>query len=161
MLRARDGVAAHLGPPKTEASARTVPLSSRCIRVLAAHLAQYPAKKDDDFGGLIWQSTRTPGLPPARTSLSSAVGDALRAHGLPVNVGIHVFRHYFASALIAAGVDPKAIQVVMGHATISETMDTYGHLWPDSEERIRQAMDEAFGRDFGKPVVEGSDEEAQ
>lgn len=144
MLRPQNGLPARLGPPKTEASARTVPLSGRCIRVLAAHLAARPALVGDGFGGLLWQSTVTPGLPPSYSSLSQTVGVELRRHGLPAATGMHVFRHYFASALIAAGVDPKTIQRVMGHATMAETMDTYGHLWPEADEKVRKAIDLAF-----------------
>ena len=34
-----------------------------------------------------------------------------------------------ASTLIAANLNPKVIQARLGHATITETMDTYGHLF--------------------------------
>jgi hypothetical protein len=36
--------------------------------------------------------------------------------------------------LIAGHLNPKVIQSRLGHATIAETMDTYGHLFPDSED---------------------------
>ncbi|WP_373291221.1 tyrosine-type recombinase/integrase [Pilimelia anulata] len=49
---------------------------------------------------------------------------------------LHTLRHTFASMLIAAGENPKAIQTWLGHATISETFDTYGHLYP-STRRLR------------------------
>ncbi len=35
--------------------------------------------------------------------------------------------------MIAAGVNPKALQAFMGHASIMVTLDTYGHLMPGSE----------------------------
>jgi len=35
--------------------------------------------------------------------------------------------------MIAAGVNPKALQGFMGHASITVTLDTYGHLMPGSE----------------------------
>jgi len=47
----------------------------------------------------------------------------------------------YASTLIAANVNPKVIQARLGHATITETMDTYGHLFPDSEDIGRGAID--------------------
>ena len=53
--------------------------------------------------------------------------------------------HFYASTLIAANLNPKVIQARLGHATISETMDTYGHLFPDSEDLGRGAMDAIFG----------------
>jgi len=47
--------------------------------------------------------------------------------------GFHMLRHVFASLQIADGVIPKQLQLLMGHATLKLTMDTYGHLWPDDE----------------------------
>jgi integrase len=38
----------------------------------------------------------------------------------------------------------KAVQRYLGHATAAETLDTYGHLWPDDDELIRAAVDAAF-----------------
>jgi hypothetical protein len=43
---------------------------------------------------------------------------------------MHECRHTFASLMIAAGVNAKALSTFMGHANISITMDRYGHLMP-------------------------------
>ncbi len=51
---------------------------------------------------------------------------------LPPGTRFHDLRHFYASALISAGLNPKVIQARLGHAAIAETMDTYGHLFPDS-----------------------------
>jgi integrase len=71
-----------------------------------------------------------------------AAGAGLRfgeATGLPRSTRYHDLRHFYASALIAANLNPKMIQARLGHATIAETMDTYGHLFPDSEDLGRGA----------------------
>jgi integrase len=44
-------------------------------------------------------------------------------------------RHTYASMMIAAGVNVKALSTYMGHANISITMDRYGHLMPGNEEQ--------------------------
>jgi hypothetical protein len=44
----------------------------------------------------------------------------------------------------AANLNPKVIQARLDHATITETMDTYGHLFPDSEDLGRGAIDAIF-----------------
>jgi hypothetical protein len=41
-------------------------------------------------------------------------------------------------------VHPKALQVRLGHASSAETMDTYGHLYPDTDQGTRAAIDTAF-----------------
>jgi integrase len=43
---------------------------------------------------------------------------------------------------------PKSVKVVqarLGHASASETLDTYAHLWPDNEDRTRAAIDQVLG----------------
>ena len=50
-------------------------------------------------------------------------------------------RHTFASLLIDAGVNPKAIQEFMGHATIEETFSRYGHLMPGTRNQARELVD--------------------
>jgi hypothetical protein len=56
----------------------------------------------------------------------------------------HDLRHFYASTLIAANLNPKVIQARLGHATITETMDTYGHLFPDAGDLARGAIDAMF-----------------
>ena len=73
----------------------------------------------------------------------------MKACGLPQGTRFHDLRHFYASALIGAGLHPKAIQARLGHATIAETMDTYGHLFPDSEEHGRGALDTLLGGGSG------------
>jgi hypothetical protein len=45
------------------------------------------------------------------------------------------------STSFAANLNPKGIQARLGHATITETMDTHEHLFPDAEELGRGAID--------------------
>ena len=54
---------------------------------------------------------------------------------------MHECRHTFASLMIAAGVNAKALSTFMGHANISITMDRYGHLMPGSEEEAAIRLD--------------------
>jgi integrase len=61
-----------------------------------------------------------------------------------VDASSHDLRHHCASLLIRSGLSVKAVQRYLGHATAAETLDTYGHLWPDDDERIRSAVDAAF-----------------
>jgi hypothetical protein len=46
--------------------------------------------------------------------------------------------------LIAANLNPKVIQARLGHATITETTDSYGHLFPDAEDLGRGAIAATF-----------------
>ena len=72
------------------------------------------------------------------------------AHCLPKGTGSHDLRHFYASVLVAANLNPKVIQTRLGHATITETMDTYGHLFPDAEGLGRGALDAVLGETPGE-----------
>jgi integrase len=61
--------------------------------------------------------------------------------GLPAGFRFHDLRHYLASLLIASGADIKIVQTRMRHASGKTTIDTYGHLWPDSDDSTRAAVD--------------------
>jgi integrase len=75
---------------------------------------------------------------------------AKRAWGRAVDMAatpltLHECRHTFASLLIDAGANPKAIQEFMGHSKIQTTFDTYGHLLPGSHDEVRLRMDTYLG----------------
>ncbi|WP_342778098.1 tyrosine-type recombinase/integrase [Oryzihumus leptocrescens] len=57
----------------------------------------------------------------------------------------HDLRHYCASLLIRHGESVKTDQARLGHASAAETLDTYSHLWPDSDDRTREAVDLVLG----------------
>jgi integrase len=55
--------------------------------------------------------------------------------------GLHALRHFYASWLIDQGFAPKRVQALMGHSNIAMTLDTYGHLFPVSDdERSKLAV---------------------
>jgi integrase len=67
-------------------------------------------------------------------------GRVLRRAGLR-NVRFHDLRHTYASLLIAASAHPKYIQAQMGHASITTTLNTYGHLMRDVDHGTGAALD--------------------
>lgn len=127
-----------LGPPKTKASVRTIPLPQVVVDELAAHLAAHPPGAD----GLVFTLD---GAPIRRQAFGHVWRPAARAAGLPVGTGMHALRHYYASLLIRFGESVKTVQARLGHATAAETLDTYSHLWPDSDDRTREAIDSVLG----------------
>ncbi|MGW9415157.1 site-specific integrase [Arthrobacter cupressi] len=60
--------------------------------------------------------------------------------GLPDGFRFHDLRHYYASLLIAKGLDVKVVQRCLRHASAKTTLDTYGHMWPDKEESAKAAV---------------------
>lgn len=56
-------------------------------------------------------------------------------------IGLHECRHTFASLIIAAGVNAKALSTYMGHSSVTITYDRYGHLMPGSESEAANLLD--------------------
>jgi integrase len=56
-------------------------------------------------------------------------------------IRLHECRHTFASLMIAAGVNAKALSSYLGHASITITLDRYGHLMPGSEDEAAGLLD--------------------
>ena len=125
------------GPPKTAASNRVIPLAGTVRECLAVHLARWPPSGN----GLVF--TNTEGRPVRPGTYGDRISAAVGVLGFEATS--HDLRHYCASMLIASGCSVKAVQRFLGHATAAETLDTYGHLWPDDDDRIRAAIDKAFG----------------
>ncbi len=65
---------------------------------------------------------------------------ALKASGIR-SIRFHDTRHTFASQLIEQGAHPKYIQEQLGHASITMTMDTYGHLFPNRNRGLVDGLD--------------------
>lgn len=134
----------YLAPPKTTASYRTVPLADVVLEILSEHLQSYPAATAMDDRGrasqLVFSDEK--GRPISRTDFHRrAWAPAVKGVGLPAGTRFHELRHFYASLLIDGGESVKAVQTRLGHATAEETLNTYAHLWPESEERTRQAVD--------------------
>ncbi len=80
-----------------------------------------------------------------RPSSRGAIERAVRAtrgtvKGLPAGFRFHDLRHYFASLLIAAGLDVKVVQTRFRHASAVTTLNSYGHMFPDKDESARAAV---------------------
>ncbi|MFF6776336.1 tyrosine-type recombinase/integrase [Streptomyces sp. NPDC012637] len=58
--------------------------------------------------------------------------------------GMHALRHFYASLLLDAGENIKAVSQYLGHADPALTLRVYAHLMPSSQERTRKAVDGLF-----------------
>jgi integrase len=88
--------------------------------------------------GLVFGSSATQPFTPTAVR-KRALTDWRRVGLEPI--GLHECRHTFASLLIAAGVNAKAITSYLGHASIQTTFDLYGHLMPGNEEESVALVD--------------------
>jgi integrase len=124
--------------PKSRAGRRKVPIVGALRDVLVA----YKAGQDRD-GGLVFGPTAE--MPFVASNLWRRAQRAWKGVGLEP-IGLHEARHTFASVLIAAGVNAKAITTYMGHASIQTTYDLYGKLMPGSESEAAALVDAYLAR---------------
>jgi integrase len=122
--------------PKSRAGRRTVPIVGALRDLLVVHKANQERRDGLVFGG------DTPFHP---SNLWRRAQRAWKRAGLEP-IGLHEARHTFASVLIAAGVNPKAITTYMGHASIQTTYDLYGKLMPGSEAEAAALVDAYLAR---------------
>lgn len=61
--------------------------------------------------------------------------------------------------LIAGGCSVKAVQRALGHASAATTLNLYAHMWPGDDDRIRQAVDRAFGSDAEDQLRTGTQDQ--
>jgi integrase len=138
------------GPPKNKASRRSVPLSKTAVAVLRAHRTRqneerlrlgdlwldhdlvFPNRvgKPMDHGNLYYREYK-PLLQRA------GLGDE--------DFTFHSLRHTFATELFNQHKRPKIIQSLLGHSSITQTIDTYSHLLNDVDDDEVTGLDEAFG----------------
>lgn len=124
------------GPPKTY-QRRAVPVPRTLIDELTPSLAGRSAK---DF---VFTSSR--GTPVRQSNFYARhFKPAVLRAGLPEETRFHDLRHSYAAMLIAEGAHPRAIMERMGHSTIQVTLGTYGHLFPNLEAALADALDEVY-----------------
>ena len=103
---------------KSKAGRRTLPI----LAVLAPELAAHKLRTGRDGHALVFGTT--PEMPFEPSTVRRRALKAWREAKVE-SIGLHEARHTFASLLIAAGVNAKAIMEFMGHATIAMTFDRY------------------------------------
>ncbi|MFG2235105.1 site-specific integrase [Streptomyces sp. NPDC048723] len=151
-------------PPK-RSKERDVPLPDRIAHVLKRHSEEFPAAevtlpwlrpdgppvtkrllfslagggavRRTDFNTRVWK----PALVAAEVIGEPKPGQrhqAAREHGM------HALRHFYASVLLDAGENIKALSTYLGHGDPGFTLRTYTHLMPSREGRTRKAVDSTY-----------------
>lgn len=117
---------------------------------MTAHVQHFPPVGVDLPD--ITRGTPDPGKPPLRRLVELLFTDELgrpmhdqawsklwaqwrTAAGWPQEGTFHSLRHYFATELIAANVDPTDVQNALRHSSLRITLETYVHWWPKRDRR--------------------------
>jgi integrase len=138
------------GPTKNSASRRSVPLTRTAVTALKAHRTRQ--NEERLRLGDLWRDhdlvfPNRVGKPLDHNNLYyREYKPLLQRAGLgDEGFTFHSLRHTFATELFNQRKRPKIIQSLLGHSSITQTMDTYSHLLDDVDDDEIGGLDEAFG----------------
>jgi len=134
--------------PKTTRSRRKITLPAFVIDVLKQHFARQQDMKR--AAGDLWRETDVVfcnlyGGYIEPSNLHGWFKKLLKSAELP-NIRFHDLRHSAATLLLGMGVHPKIVQELLGHSTISMTLDTYSHVLPSMQQEAMSKLDIMFGQ---------------
>jgi integrase len=138
-----------IGPPKSEAGERTIPIAPMLANTLREWKVACPRGDLDlvfpNGAGRVESHTNiiNRGLIPAQLAAGVTAAD-----GRAKYTGLHSLRHFYASWCINRRVDGglelplKLVQARLGHASVQMTADRYGHLFPRGDDGAELAAAE-------------------
>jgi len=137
----------HIFEKPKNGKGRSVKLSRKATEALRAHRARQNEEKLR--AGSLWQDNDLVFPTTMGTTMSGT--NLLGRHFKPLlnrvelpAIRLHDLRHTCATILLVAGKHPKYVQELLGHASISITLDTYSHVIEGMDGGLADAMDEAL-----------------
>jgi integrase len=132
--------------PKTEQSRRTIPIPSDVVDALKRYKARQAQEKllmgqayeDQD---LVFRWAK--GHPLEPVGFYRRFIQLVQKAGLPHH-RVHDVRHTFATLMLELGESPKTVQTMLGHASITTTLDIYSHVSLELEKRAAAKLNDAF-----------------
>lgn len=135
--------------PKTRTSKRDIPMIGKAYDILKCQEKEYKEYKgnvtkinNDDFVFSVM------GEPVSRKRITHEIAvmlDNMAADGVKFPYfTLHTTRHTFATRCIENGMDPQVLKTILGHATLSMTMDLYSHVLPDTKAEQMEKVASAF-----------------
>lgn len=129
--------------PKTRNGFRTIKLGNETVEALKLHYSLQVDEKNNAKRlwrehGLVFPSEV--GTPLNSNNVVRAFRSLLIEAGLP-QIRFHDLRHTAASLMLNNGVDVLVVSRRLGHAKASITLDVYGHLLSDTQERAAEMIE--------------------
>jgi integrase len=130
------------GTPKTARGLRTVPLPAQTVAALRVHRKRQLAERlkvGPDFVDHDLVFCEPDGRPHHPDRFAKRFMVRARHARVPV-IRFHDLRHTYATLALQAGVHPKVVSDMLGHANIGITLDTYSHVMPAMQEQAAESI---------------------
>ncbi len=132
-------------PPKTANGKRSIRLVSYTAGALEHHL-ENRRREDPGFAEESLVFVTEAGTPlRANNLVRRSFKPLLKRAGLPETTRFQDLRHTFATILFQKDVHPKVVQGLLGHGSITLTLQTYTHFIPSLQEGAMDALEDVFG----------------
>lgn len=141
--------------PKTRTSKRDIPMLNN-VEILLKRVKRRQMERKLYMGDK-WQTVKgfenlvfldVSGLPMYQSSLRSKIdkiqGKIVKDGHEFERITPHTFRHTFATRCIENGVPPQVLKGILGHSSLSMTMDLYAHVLPDTKAKELQKIANLF-----------------
>lgn len=128
------------GKPKSKSSCRTIPMTDIAYNILKIKHKEWQERKtyNSQFKDYVFLNEK--GLPRSNTAYDCALRVLAKKAGIE-NFSMHTLCHTFATRAIESGMQYKTLQIILGHSSLSITMDIYAHVTDDEKEKAMKIFE--------------------
>ena len=123
-----------ISPPKTPKSKRTVFIHQSLNEEILEYLSENKQIREEDRM-----------FPVSSDSVRDILTRRSKTAGVK-RIRIHDLRHSHASLLINMNITPLMVSERLGHEKVETTLNIYSHLYPDTQQKLANALEEQYER---------------
>lgn len=132
-----------IGPPKTKTSYREIPMTKITKDLLLGLKEELKEGKfvEEEFKEFVFINSK--GKPTKNSTYDNQLTKLTNKAQIQ-NISMHTLRHTFATRCAEAGMKPKTLQMILGHANINITMNVYVHLTTEEKMKEMEKFEDYF-----------------
>lgn len=131
------------GDPKSKNGFRVIPLTDEAVKVLRTQREYNKKIKVINISWSNYVFLNNYGNPVSASLLTNSIYDICKEAGIP-RISMHILRHTFATRCIEGGMQPKTLQMILGHSNITTTLNLYVHATDEQKKKEMDAVSSAL-----------------
>lgn len=136
------------GEIKTKSGKRSIPIPQNVVDIMKEYAAVQENEKQDtddlyEDKNLVFCTEL--GKPIEPRNMMRKFYSFIHKAAIP-KANFHSMRHTFATRALEAGIHPKVVQEMLGHANIAITLNTYSHALPETKKAAAEQLNYLFDR---------------